>query len=166
MAYYTEHSRERIDETTARWKSACLLDNESLVFDGRQGVWTEANILDLRARFNDNQLEGDAGGGTFATKWDIQLHGASDDVRLLAAELLLIHFLFASSVKKPKKLEVIGRTLAGTGIELPSDSPVVAALCVGGAFDGRDATPCALKAAFRPRRSNVLRAARRPCSLH
>lgn len=128
MAYFTEYDRQRINETVARWTDVCLLNDGSLIFDDRTGVWSESNVTDLRSRFNENQLAGEAGGGTFATKWDVQLDGANDDVRLVAAELLLVHFLFASSVTKAKKLEVIERTLAGTDIKLPSDSPAVEAM--------------------------------------
>ena len=134
MALFTERARERIDETVERWKTRCLLGDESLIFDGRGGVWSEANVVDLRQRFNDNQLAGSAGGGTFQSKWAVQLTGATEEVRLLAAELLLVHFLFASSVKKPKKLEVIRLSLKNTSVELPADSPAIRAMgeAIGG----------------------------------
>lgn len=128
MAPWTEHPRQHIDQTVERWKERCLLGDGSLIFDERDATWSRANVADLKLRFNDNQLEGAAGGGTFASKWQQQVDGASDDVRLLAAELLLIHFLFASSVRKAKKLEVVGLSLEGTGISLPADSPAVQAM--------------------------------------
>ena len=128
MAYFTEYSRAHIDATVGAWKERCLLDDQSLVFDDRPGTWSLDNIIDLRQRFNDNQLLGQEGGGTFQSKWDIQLAGAGEAVRLLAAELLLVHFLFAVSVNKPKKLEVIRRSLNETSIELPSDAQAVQAM--------------------------------------
>src|SRR4051794_6010840 len=115
MARFTEHKRENIDATVERWKEQCLLGDGSLVFEDRSDVWSDANVAELVRRFNENQLEGDAEGGTFATKWAAQLEHASEDVLLLAAEVLLVHFLFVSSVRKSKKLDVIGQALQGTG---------------------------------------------------
>ncbi len=97
-----------------------------MVFDDRPGVWSASNIADLRRRFNDERLEGGEGGGTFDSKWDHQMSTASEDVRLLAAELLLVHFLFPSSVGASKKLEVIARSL--DGLELPDDATPVQAM--------------------------------------
>lgn len=131
MARYTEHSRDNIDTTVDRWKAYCLLGDGSLVIEGRAGVWTAANVTELRGRFNDNQLQGAAAGGTFSTKWAAQMNGASDDVRLLAAELLLVHFLFTSSVRAAKKREVVALSLDSTGIDLPKDAPAVKALSEG-----------------------------------
>ncbi len=52
-------------------------------------------------------------------------------MRLFAAELVLVHFLFAMSVTKEGKLRVIERTLGDDGPELPEDSEAIRALDEG-----------------------------------
>jgi 5-methylcytosine-specific restriction enzyme B len=128
MAVYSEGPRNEIDETVELWRQDCLLADESLTHDKRDGVWGAERIAELYRRFNENQILGSAGGGNFLSKWDQQLDGASSDVRLLAAELLLVHFLFASSVTKAGKLLVINQSLTGTDVELDDDATAVRAL--------------------------------------
>lgn len=131
MARFTEGDRSKIDQTAERWERTCLLGDESLVFDGRHDVWSPDNVEDLYERFNGNQLAGDAAGGRFVSKWDEQLNGASDDVKLLGAEVLLMHFLFVDSVTRRGKFNVLTRSLEGTGIELPIDAIAVQAMSQG-----------------------------------
>jgi 5-methylcytosine-specific restriction protein B len=128
VARYTDGRRQLIDPTVERWKEQCLLGEGSLLFDDRDQVWTSASADEMYRRFNENLLEGAEGGGSFDTKWDLQLEGASETVRLFAAELVLIHFLFAMSVTKEGKLRVIRRTLGEGGPPIPEDSQPVGAL--------------------------------------
>jgi 5-methylcytosine-specific restriction protein B len=128
MARYTEHDRQDIDATIGLWKERCLLADRSLVFEDRDGVWTLENVGDLYARFIENPYEGAEGGGTFFSKWEHQLDGASDSVRLLGAELLLVHFLFASSVTYRGKLDAVQACLQPIDLTLPEDSIPVRAL--------------------------------------
>jgi 5-methylcytosine-specific restriction enzyme B len=127
MARYTENRRERIDEAVELWKLRCLLGDDSLVFDERAGVWSGEHADEMYRRFNENLLEGPEA-GDFLSKWEQQLADASDGVRLFAAELLLVHFLFAGSVSGPAKLRVVRHSLEGTDIELPGDALAVQAL--------------------------------------
>jgi 5-methylcytosine-specific restriction protein B len=131
MARYTEGSRGKIDEAVDAWKRGCLLDDKSLTLDGHESAWSAESIGELYKRFNENQLLGSEAGGKFLSKWAQQLDGASDEVRLLAAELLLVHFLFAGSVTKRGKLSVINSSLDGTDVELPNDAIAVEALGQG-----------------------------------
>lgn len=128
MGTYTEHHRDLIDATIERWKTRCLLDDRSLLFDDEQTPWAATTIEELHSRFNGNPLVGRVSGGRFASKWVDQMNGASDACRLLGAELLLIHFLFAGSVTKQGKISVIRESLTGTDIELPTDGVPVRAL--------------------------------------
>lgn len=121
MARYAERPRDQIDEAVGLWMQDCLLADDSLLFDDCSGTWSAETVAELHSRFNEDLLIGAAAGGTFVSKWRQQLDGGSPEVRLLAAEVLLVHFLFASSVTKQTKLEVIGLSLEGTGLE-PDDS--------------------------------------------
>jgi 5-methylcytosine-specific restriction protein B len=128
MARYSERPRDQIDEAVQLWKSDCLLADGSLTQDDQDGTWSTAAVGELYHRFNENQLVGAQAGGNFLSKWEQQLQGASETVRLLAAELLLVHFLFASSVSKQTKLDVVSSSLDGTDIELDGNATAVRAL--------------------------------------
>lgn len=128
MAKYTRGARDLIDSTMQQWIDNCLLSDQSLILSDQDTTWSAHNIEDLYQRFNNNLQLGTAAGGRFVTKWEHQLRGASDHVRLLAAEMLLVHFLFASSVTKRGKLNVITQSLNETDITLPTDSLPVRAL--------------------------------------
>ena len=73
--------------------------------ENEDGTWSAQNVEELYHRFNENQLLGAEAGGTFDSEWVQQLEQASPAVRLLAAEILLVHCLFASSVTKQGKLQ-------------------------------------------------------------
>jgi len=123
MGRFTEHAaRERIDETVDLWRKNCLMADGSLTQSQPAEIWTLANAQDLETRFTNNPLVGSAGGGTFASKFEVQLENASPELRLFAAELLLIHFLFTSSVAGRGKVEVIDKTLADSGYKLETSS--------------------------------------------
>ncbi|WP_084985906.1 AAA family ATPase [Prescottella equi] len=132
MGTYTEHNRDLIDSTIDRLKARCLLDDKSLLFDDDELTpWALSTIEDLNRRFNGNPLEGQSAGGRFTSKWAEQLSGASTECRVLGAELLLIHFLFPSSVTSQGKIGVIERSLAGTDIKMPVDVDSIRAMGQG-----------------------------------
>lgn len=116
------NTRDHIDATIALWKDRCLLGAGSLTQPEVSDVWTLDNIKDLSRRFTDNPILGTDGGGRFATKFATQLADATASVRLLAAELLLVHLLFPSSVSQRGKLSVVNNALDGTSWTVPPDS--------------------------------------------
>ena len=118
MGRYTEQRRANIDRTVDVWRERCLLNNGSLTQPDAPDVWSLQGLTDLHRRFNEAPLLGSDGGGTFATKWQQQLKGSVPQTRLLAAELLLVHFLFASSVTQKAKLALVRETLDGSGYDL------------------------------------------------
>ena len=128
MARYSDGDRDKIDETVDLWKERSLLGDQSLLFADRETVWGQQHIDELYERFNQNQLEGSEE-GDFLKKWDSQLQDASVEVRLLAAEILLVHFLFASSISRGGKLRVIWRSIPE--IEQPEDEAAMKALDQG-----------------------------------
>jgi 5-methylcytosine-specific restriction protein B len=125
MARYSEHDRSLIDQAVTEWSTRCLVGDGSLLFPEQLDVWTEQSAADLYQRFN---MSGLTDKRTFMQKWAAQLDGASRQVRLFAAELLLVHFLFASSVSGQAKRAIVQETLAGSDFALDQDSVGIRAL--------------------------------------
>ncbi|OFV75127.1 McrB family protein [Rhodococcus erythropolis] len=115
-------SRQVIDETVELWRTKCLIADGSVTQSEETAIWTSGIAADLATRFTENPIVGSDGGGTFASKFEVQLKGASPELRLFAAELLLVHFLFTSSVSRRGKVDVIEKTLADSGYTLDVDS--------------------------------------------
>lgn len=131
MARFSEQPRDLVDETARLWVEHSLIEDRSLTDPSREGVWTVDVLRDLDRRFNGNPLVSGEGGGTFAGKWAIQLeHGGPELVRL-AAEVLLVHFLFVGSVTYRGKLDVINATVAGTEVTLDAESVALRAMRQG-----------------------------------
>jgi 5-methylcytosine-specific restriction protein B len=129
MARYTEGHRDKVDETVTLWVKRCLLADDSLTHAEQAGTWSIDNLKELHRRFNGNPLVNGEGGGTFAGKWQIQLEDATPQVRLLAAEILLVHFLFPNSVGRAVKLDGVTATLSTT--EFTIDAQSIPALALG-----------------------------------
>jgi 5-methylcytosine-specific restriction protein B len=108
-------SRENIDRLVELWKERCLLGDGSLLFDDG-AVWSLANLQDFRDRFTGPAAIYGTG-ETFEEKLAKQLADASDDVRLLAAELLVVHFLFAYVAIGTEAKIAIVRDAAGSAWE-------------------------------------------------
>jgi 5-methylcytosine-specific restriction enzyme B len=119
MARYSESDRSLVDQTAEDWAERCLVNDASLLFPDRPSVWTEAAADEIHARFIQGGLTDKR---TFMEKWAAQLADATDDVRLFAAELLLVHFLFASSISGDAKRSIIDQTLEGTALSLDRGS--------------------------------------------
>lgn len=112
MAVYSDQDRRQIDELCTRWRVASLIDDASLLHpDEFPMVWSQPVLEHLNERFWGNLLEGDDGGGRFESKWEIQLEGAPIEVRLLAAECLLVYYLITVSVGADRKRAMINRTI-------------------------------------------------------
>lgn len=124
-------SRENIDQLVELWKERCLLGGGSLLF-GDRGVWSLVNLQDFQNRFTGPAAIYGTG-ENFEEKLAKQLADASDDVRLLAAELLAVHFLFAYvAIGTEAKIGIV-REAAGSAWEdeMPGWELVEAALGEG-----------------------------------
>ncbi len=98
--------REKVDQVADRWKEECLLGDGSLLFEDRE-LWTTANLRSFQEFFVDTD-EYRAQELDFEGKVSRQFEKAGEDVRLLAAELCAVHFLFVrESVLGDRKREVI-----------------------------------------------------------
>jgi len=118
-------SRENIDRIVELWKEHCLLGDGSLLFEDR-AVWSLAHLQEFRERFLTGAIYGT--GENFEEKLEQQLADASADLRWLAAELLIVHFLFAYVAIGPKaKIKIIRDTAGSAWGEEPPGWKLVAA---------------------------------------
>lgn len=131
MAVFSELDRGPIDELCAQWRKGSLIGDASLLHpDEYPDPWSEDGLDELNTRFWGNLLEGTEGGGSFESKWEQQLEGATAEVRLLAAECLLVYYLVTASVGTARKLEMINKTIGldNTTLHLSSESGAYQAL--------------------------------------
>ncbi|MCH8570252.1 AAA family ATPase [Nesterenkonia sp. AY15] len=104
--------RTGIDAVADRWKRHSLLNDASFLRPEEfPSCWSLENIEELYRLFVENPILGAEGGGTFASKWDTQLEGASVGVRLLAAECLIVYYIFTETVGFKRKLQMVNDTI-------------------------------------------------------
>lgn len=115
MARYSEYNTDGIYQLAASWKTKCLLEGASLLWEGEQ-VWTKQTLEAFKACFTDRP---DVSGDSFEEKYRRQLDDENTNVTKLAAELVLIYFLFPSSVSGARKRELIQEIISWKQIELP-----------------------------------------------
>src|SRR3954452_14178930 len=129
MGVWTEHDRSGVDATVDNWKESCLLGDGSLLWPG-EDIWTQPNIDELHERFHGNPLYGAE--GSFDEKLRRQRDGADAGVRRLAAETLVIYYLFVTDlVTGPAKRQAIRSIPEPGGLELPETQPAYDALDQG-----------------------------------
>lgn len=132
MAIYSECDRRPIDELCARWRQDSLIGDASLLHpDKFPTCWSKQRLAELNERFWGNLLGGDEGGGTFASKWERQLDGASAELRLLASECLLVYYLITASVGQARKVAMINQTIGADHSELHVTSTSAAYKALG-----------------------------------
>jgi 5-methylcytosine-specific restriction protein B len=131
MAIYSDQDRRQIDDLCDKWREQSLIGNGSLLYPYQfPEAWSAPMLDQLNKRFWDNLLVGEEAGGSFASKWEVQLDGADLEVRLLAAECLLIYYLITASVGPDRKLAMVNNTIGSDHPELHigADSEVYVAL--------------------------------------
>ncbi|SDS52657.1 AAA family ATPase [Microterricola viridarii] len=131
MAVFSEHDRRPIDELCAQWRESSLVGDASLLHsDEFPDSWSESSLEELNTKFWGNLLEGEEGGGSFESKWELQLKDASAEIRVLAAECLLVYYLVTVSVGPARKLEMINKTIGpdSPDLHVSSDSKAYQAL--------------------------------------
>jgi 5-methylcytosine-specific restriction enzyme B len=84
------------------------LERDASVFSPSRRVWTSTALDDLHQRF---VIGADLGEGSFETKLEAQLAGASDEVVQLLAELLFFNLLAAADITAAKKRELVDAVL-------------------------------------------------------
>ena len=117
MASDYDAGRSKIDALVEAWKTDCLVESGSLLFDDR-AIWTIPNLQDFRQRFLENPLLGTE--ENFGQKLTTQLETASEDVRWLVCELIAVYFLFAvGAIGGPAKRATLEAIIAPLGEERP-----------------------------------------------
>ena len=111
----------RIYETAARFVSDALQSDGSLFTPG-EPVWSLKNIEDFQRRFSENP---DSSKDKFDVKFQRQLAGAPPETHQLAAELVFVYQLMASSgqIKGQTKRALVERILSwgASKISIPPD---------------------------------------------
>jgi 5-methylcytosine-specific restriction enzyme B len=103
MARFLERETSCIYELAAAWRDSCLMGNGSLLWPGEQ-VWTMPNLDQFKACFIDKP---DTSDESFEQKFQKQLNGEAEPVTKLACEILLVYFMYTSSVGRARKQELI-----------------------------------------------------------
>jgi 5-methylcytosine-specific restriction protein B len=116
MAEYSEHDTKGIYRLADAWRDKCLLGNFSLLWEGEQ-VWTKEALEAFKKCFTDNP---DESGDSFEAKYRRQLEDQDATVVKLAAELVLVYFLFPSTVSGSRKRELIQEIVSWKQIEIPT----------------------------------------------
>lgn len=126
MAIYAERDRSSIDAVVDRWRERCLFGDASLTRpEEYPACWSAAATAQLDQLFWGNEQPGP---GTFESKWTVQLKDATDELRVLAAEVLIVYYLFTETVGQARKIAMVNQT---AHTELVSRDDLV-----GRAFEG------------------------------
>ena len=119
MARYSPVDRSGIDRVVDRWREHSLLDDASLLYpDDFPNAWAYENVQDLYKRFVEKPIEGE---GKFEGKWQEQLSDASQNVRLVAAEILVVYYLFTNTVGPNRKLEMVDNTIGEAALHVADE---------------------------------------------
>ena len=127
MARYSEHDTARIFAAADAFRSKCLLNDGSLIFEF-ESVWRPETLDRLHKAFVATPDEGDR---SFMDKFKDQIGQAGKEVIRLAAEILCVYFLFPSNVGGTRKRQVVNDVLGWTDDSLPDTHPVSAAFANG-----------------------------------
>ena len=127
MAQYGGETHAGIYELANAWRDDCLLSEKSLLWPD-ESVWNKTTLAGLKSCFIDDPDESNA---SFEEKFKRQLANESDEVTKLACELLLVYFLFPSSVSGQRKWGLIEEVASWKNLELPDADELRETLLVG-----------------------------------
>lgn len=119
MARYPEATE--IYDLADRWRRTCLVDGKSLLWKD-EAIWSAQNLKEFKTYFTDRPDETARG---FEEKFKEQLALAAPDVTKLACELVLVYFLFPSSVSGYRKRELISTIASWREIQLDEAAQVL-----------------------------------------
>ena len=131
MARSSDHHRERIYKLAADWQCKCLLGGKSLLWPDDQ-VWTKEVLESFKTCFTEQP---DESADSFEEKFKRQLAPEGSLVTKLAAELILIYFLFPSQVSGKRKRELIEKIVSWKALEIPAGAEKILEPLEGGIGD-------------------------------
>ena len=111
-----------IFEIAQQWKTQSLLGGKSLIWPD-DTIWTVANLANFKTFFID--MPDTSSEKNFAQKFEEQLAKADEDVTRLSCDLLLVYFLFPTSVNRPKKVSVIRDVASWKKISIDEQCPAL-----------------------------------------
>jgi len=117
MARYSEGDATAIYEIAASWRKVCLVGGKSLLWKG-EDIWSAENLKDFKKYFTDNPDESQR---SFEEKFKQQLDPAGPNVTKLACEIVLVYFLFPSSVSGNRKRELINSIASWKNIKIEAE---------------------------------------------
>lgn len=120
MSRITEHDASQVFSVAENWRDQCLIAGRSLLWPERD-VWSLANLERFKACFIDRRDTSQD--KNFEQKFREQLGTEGEDVTRLACELLLIYFLFPSSVRRARKIGLIREVAKWKNIEIDENAP-------------------------------------------
>jgi 5-methylcytosine-specific restriction enzyme B len=121
MARYSETDAKEIYAIADAWRRDCLIGEKSLLWKG-ENIWTEQNLKDFQSYFTANPDESKS---SFEEKFKQQLEPAGPDLTKLACEIVLVYFLFPSSVSGNRKREVVNAIASWKNIAVPADGAAI-----------------------------------------
>jgi 5-methylcytosine-specific restriction protein B len=125
MARYSEGDATAIYEIAGGWRTVCLLGGKSLLWKG-ENIWSMENLKEFKKHFTDNPDESQR---SFEEKFKQQLDPAGPNVTKLACEIVLVYFLFPSSVSGNRKRELINSIPSWKNIKIEADGAEVLSRC-------------------------------------
>jgi hypothetical protein len=126
--YHREWDIEPVLHVAELWKRRCLLENGSLLLEGRL-LWTEPLLDELNQHFVQNP---DEGNDSFIEKLERQLKGTSPAACQLMAEMLWALMLFQCNMLPETKRQAVRAAWGWSGEQLAADNPLLSdAVLVG-----------------------------------
>jgi len=123
MARYSDYDTTAIYMIADAWRTDCLVDGKSLLWKD-EDIWFEQNLRDFKKYFIDKP---DISESTFEEKFKKQLDPGGQGVSKLACELMLVYFLFTSSVSGNRKRELINRIASWKNIKVEGEGATLLA---------------------------------------
>jgi 5-methylcytosine-specific restriction protein B len=120
MSRITEHNSSQIFAVAEQWRDQCLIAGQSLLWRGSD-VWSLANLERFKACFIDRPDSSQD--KNFEQKFKEQLGTEGEDITRLACELLLVYFLFPSSVTRARKIGLIREVAKWKGLDIDENAP-------------------------------------------
>jgi 5-methylcytosine-specific restriction protein B len=120
MSRITEHNSSQIFAVAEQWRDQCLIAGQSLLWHGSD-VWSLAKLERFKACFIDRPDSSQD--KNFEQKFKEQLGTEGEDITRLACELLLVYFLFPSSVTRARKIGLIREVAKWKGLDIDENAP-------------------------------------------